>query len=489
MAFNPQYTSIRERNKARDERKRAEADQARKDWEWEKNLLFSKMELEEKKSRAEKRQIEAKREKEKQARLDRHKTLQGIEGDINDFLDAKYETPTLREQAAEDLRSKYGSNSRIAEIVEAGIQGREDVVQGLIGASEEDLISYGDIKPVERIMGVTKSGTIASLPKGSSRFVRELNKHEKFALDQGAEPNSKEFETIVNLHRQGKFDEVEVIVPGKGPTRMELWQAEKEGYPTKAQYDWDKSQSERSAPKSIISALPSEIQEQAAEAYRAAGGGKDGLSAIERLEERYAQRNKQSRESAARENIPQALRVRYPDATEQELATLGNTVRSANSLESGWAAADKVRSNQVTQRKKDRVLSNVASTVENILSNDEWKDVVGNLEGNTEGVMGFIFGEQGGGLFEGNEKNAINDFDYLRDLLTAENLDMMSGVLSESDIKILANIGSGGTARTYDEDRVEGALKNLYKASSGKPYGQKKRRRYNPETGEIEDVD
>lgn len=57
--------------------------------------------------------------------------------------------------------------------------------------------------------------------------------------------------------------------------------------------------------------------------------------------------------------------------------------------------------------------------------------------------------------------------DTLKSMLTAENLKLMSGVLSESDIKILSNIGSGELTTKGSEEEFIGALKRLEQKLGG----------------------
>ena len=51
------------------------------------------------------------------------------------------------------------------------------------------------------------------------------------------------------------------------------------------------------------------------------------------------------------------------------------------------------------------------------------------------------------------EAEAIADIKELESLLTAENLSLMTGVLSETDIKIIRQLGAGALIRTRREER------------------------------------
>ena len=93
-----------------------------------------------------------------------------------------------------------------------------------------------------------------------------------------------------------------------------------------------------------------------------------------------------------------------------------------------------------------------------------------------------------------DQQAALNQ---LRDILTAENLGIMSGVLTDRDIQVIANIAGGGlTGRQTDERAVEqleelrGRLAKQVEAresSGGQQQNQQPRRfRYNPQTGRLE---
>ena len=67
--------------------------------------------------------------------------------------------------------------------------------------------------------------------------------------------------------------------------------------------------------------------------------------------------------------------------------------------------------------------------------------------------------------FRDSSRDAEAALDDLKNLLTVENLDLMSGVLSESDIKILKSVGASGLSGS--DDRVISTLKKMQKALSG----------------------
>lgn len=60
-----------------------------------------------------------------------------------------------------------------------------------------------------------------------------------------------------------------------------------------------------------------------------------------------------------------------------------------------------------------------------------------------------------------------NRFNFVKNALTSEKLDMMSGVLSESDIKILQSLAAGGIDLNSSAEAIQGALTKFYEAIKG----------------------
>lgn len=79
---------------------------------------------------------------------------------------------------------------------------------------------------------------------------------------------------------------------------------------------------------------------------------------------------------------------------------------------------------------------------------------------------------QGSGLGQAltineDSQDFINKFDQLKALLTSSNLDLMSGVLSETDIKILSDIAGGGLKLRGSEDAFRRELEKLGGVTEG----------------------
>lgn len=67
-------------------------------------------------------------------------------------------------------------------------------------------------------------------------------------------------------------------------------------------------------------------------------------------------------------------------------------------------------------------------------------------------------------VFLAGTVDARADLDYVRNLMTTENLGLLKGVLSDTDMKILASIGSGELSGS--DERVRGALQRMQLALS-----------------------
>ena len=124
---------------------------------------------------------------------------------------------------------------------------------------------------------------------------------------------------------------------------------------------------------------------------------------------------------------------------------LQSIVRNAESYEKGVALAQTRRESQKMDSAGRENKIRGLQLIDRIIANKDLNGVLGSLEGRHEiGDLAHRWDPQ--------ETNAIADIDNLRDILTGDNLGMMSGVLSESDMKIIANIAGGGLERQRDED-------------------------------------
>ena len=96
-------------------------------------------------------------------------------------------------------------------------------------------------------------------------------------------------------------------------------------------------------------------------------------------------------------------------------------------------------------------------------------DVVNRLINNEDGVRGnFGVIDQYTPSMQSGTREAETDLNQLRALLTVENLSLMSGVLSETDIKILQNVAGGGLAETNSEQGAITAIRRIRDSLTGK---------------------
>ncbi|MDB4726143.1 hypothetical protein OAF54_01810 [bacterium] len=198
----------------------------------------------------------------------------------------------------------------------------------------------------------------------------------------------------------------------------------------------------------LTQSLQPETANKAQAAFNLAGGGSKGVKAI-------AEVIKTSSEQEQRAAVPLMLESRFPEATPEEMTQLQAVADSAKTPESGFKEAAELRENQ--RRAKDFKVykARTVELLDRILANPELDDVVGSVEGTDKG---FFFGSQS---HSDGEAEAIADIEEASNILTTENLKLMSGVLSESDIKLLANLAGGALNRTRGEEAFKGDVTAL----------------------------
>lgn len=188
-------------------------------------------------------------------------------------------------------------------------------------------------------------------------------------------------------------------------------------------------------PSALVAGLPSRIADQATEAFKLAGGGDKGVKALQAA-------IKTGREQVQREEIPELLSASFPNASPAEREQLSAAAASGKTPESGLKAAEKVRSEQRRLKKAKGFQSRALDLMKGIVSNPQLGDVLGSIEGSYDTR-----------LFSDAEAELIADIREVGDIMTADNMDLMTGVLSESDIQLLKNLSSGGLNRTRSEKR------------------------------------
>jgi hypothetical protein len=187
-------------------------------------------------------------------------------------------------------------------------------------------------------------------------------------------------------------------------------------------------------PPELVIGLDESVARKGAAAFKAAGGGNDGLKAFTNIVD-------QGSELERRQASPQIIQATFPNATEAERAQLQGVMDSAKTTESGLKAAAGVREEQRRTKKAQGFQDRAVTLLNSILASDELNDVLGSVEG----AIDF--------RFQDSEAELISDIEEAENILTADNMDLMTGVLSESDIKILKNLAGGGLNRRRTAER------------------------------------
>lgn len=192
-------------------------------------------------------------------------------------------------------------------------------------------------------------------------------------------------------------------------------------------------------PASLLKDLSTPMKQRANEAFDLAGGGKDGIKAMNAQIEL-------DRTTTQREDVPELLTASFPNANEAELQQLQAAVDGSKTVAVGLKAADKVRVEQRRLVKAATFQGRAVRLLDNILNNPELNDVLGSIEGDDSSFFGITVRSDG-------ESTAIADIEEVEAILTSDNMSLMTGVLSESDIKILKNLSSGALNRKRSEAR------------------------------------
>jgi hypothetical protein len=206
-------------------------------------------------------------------------------------------------------------------------------------------------------------------------------------------------------------------------------------------------------PPELLRGLPTEVAEKHDAVYRAAGGGKDGLDALNKLSEKLSEQDRR----AQSENI---LAASFPNASEDEMTELKAAMSAAENTEAGLKQARTVREDQRKTKKGKQFQQRAVSLLRKIVDNPNLPDVLGSLEGSVDFLS----------VLDDDEAELISDIEEASNILTAENLDLMSGVLSESDIALLKSLSTGGLNRRRTEDRFISDVQSMIeRLSNGQP--------------------
>jgi hypothetical protein len=195
-------------------------------------------------------------------------------------------------------------------------------------------------------------------------------------------------------------------------------------------------------PQELVSNLSPEVASTVSATFEAAGGGSEGLKAVAKVIDTASEQER-------RNSSPRLISASFPNATKAETVQLQASMDAAKTTEAGLSEAKSVREAQRTAKKAQSFQRRGIQLLDGILANEQLGDVLGSIEGNID----FRFTD--------SESELIDDIDEVGSILTADNLNLMSGVLSESDIAILRQLASGGLKRTRSEPRFRKDVQDL----------------------------
>ena len=170
-------------------------------------------------------------------------------------------------------------------------------------------------------------------------------------------------------------------------------------------------------PEALLKGLSPDVQAKATATFAAAGGGEKGLKAFSKVVDNASEQER-------RLSSPVLISTSFPNASEAEVVQLQSTMDAAKTTEAGLKAAKLVREDQRTAKKAKTFQERGVSLLDSILGNPQLGDVLGSVEGSIDFRL------------SDSESELIDDINEVGDILTADNLNLMSGVLSESDIRI-----------------------------------------------------
>ena len=194
----------------------------------------------------------------------------------------------------------------------------------------------------------------------------------------------------------------------------------------------ESAEPELTTPEVLLTGFDGEERATANALFVAAGGGTAGIEQIQTLRDKGA-------EAALQQQAPQALKKSYPNASPAEMAQLQAAIDNAPSVAEGMQKAGEVRAEQRRLDKAKGYQDRAVSLLQRIVDHPELNDVTGSMEG---GFLGDVFS-----FFDQDNSDLIADIDEATSILTTDNMDLMTGVLSESDIQLLKELSAGGLSR------------------------------------------
>jgi len=247
----------------------------------------------------------------------------------------------------------------------------------------------------------------------------------------------QDFDQIMQLNEQLRAQGVGVdfIAPTTAAKRQTLKDATgRQRFVDTGQPVFDLGDTTANTPSALLEGLTADQKRAGMEAFRLAGGGDKGIKA---LQDAVKTRGEQT----LREDVPQLLRDSFPNASPAEFEQLEAAARAGKTPESGLKSAQTVRVEQRRLKKAQGFQTRAVSLLKGLLTNPELDDVTGSIEGKFERTTSDA------------EANAIADIEEVSNILTSDNLDLMTGILSDTDIAILRSLAAGGLIRTRGDQR------------------------------------
>jgi len=207
-------------------------------------------------------------------------------------------------------------------------------------------------------------------------------------------------------------------------------------------------------PQAMIDTLSKPSQAAASATYAAAGGGKDGVKAVQAAMPALKEQDR-------RATVGNMMDTLYPGVTPEQRDELDAVVATSKTVPEGMKQAEKTRENQIKKEKAEGVKGRSIELLARVVTNPDLSDVTGAFDASKAA---------GWTRMDAGEHDAIADLEELTNLLTVDNLKLMTGVLSESDIKILSSIGGGALNRSRSDKQFLKDAKSLLMKLGGEGY-------------------
>jgi hypothetical protein len=152
--------------------------------------------------------------------------------------------------------------------------------------------------------------------------------------------------------------------------------------------------------------------------------------------------------------LPNILSLRFPNASNAERKEIDAAVLTSTTADDALAAATAVRANQRRLKKAQGFQRRGVDLLTRIVANPNLPDVVGSLEGSDNSWLPLH-------SFDDNETSLIADIEEVSNILTVDNLDLLTGILSDSDLALLKSLGAGALNRKRGDAEFLADAKNL----------------------------